>query len=392
MGNSQLSAAKKAKNDEFYTRMTDIEHELVHYRDHFKGKVVLCNCDDPFESNFFKYFALNFNPLGLKKLIATCYSGSPIAGGEYQPSLFDDDVDENTGRHRRAYKAVVNVFRDTTGDGGLDMDDIRNLLDSGENELTELHGDGTYGAGDFRSRECLELLDEADIVVTNPPFSLFREYVATLMEHGKRFLALGNMNAITYKEVFPLLRDNKMWTGFKHFGGGMNMIQPKGSFDSTKTKSYEVDEKGNIIKNVMGVIWYTNLDIDKRHEDLILYRRYKEDPSRYPKYDNYDAIEVSKVKDIPEDYWGVMGVPITFMDSYNPEQFEIIGCSESEGRGFSNGLWDPASKTAQPTIDGRKVYKRLFIRQRSSRPFIPSPSRRVPFGRPLAWRQDGAIA
>ena len=186
MGNSQLSAAKKAKNDEFYTRMTDIEHELVHYRDHFKGKVVLCNCDDPFESNFFKFFALNFNPLGLKKLIATCYSGSPIAGGEYQPSLFDDDVDENTGRHRRAYKAVVNVFRDTTGDGGLDMDDIKNLLDSGENELTELHGDDIYGAGDFRSKECLELLDEADIVVTNPPFSLFREYVATLVEHGKK--------------------------------------------------------------------------------------------------------------------------------------------------------------------------------------------------------------
>lgn len=365
MGNSQLSAAKKAKNDEFYTRMTDIEHELVHYRKHFKGKVVLCNCDDPFESNFFKYFALNFKRLGLKRLIATCYNGSPIAGGEYQPSLFDDDVDEDTGRHRRAYKAVVNVFRDTTGDGGLDMDDIKNLLDSGENELTELHGDGTYGAGDFRSKECLELLDEADIVVTNPPFSLFREYVATLMEHEKKFVVLGNMNAITYKEVFPLLRDNKMWTGFKHFGGGMNMIQPKGSFDSTKTKSYEVDEKGNIIKNVMGVIWYTNLDIDKRHEDLILYRRYKEDPSRYPKYDNYDAIEVSKVKDIPEDYYGVMGVPITFMDSYNPEQFEIIGCSESEGRGFSNGLWNPESGIAQPTIGGRKVYKRLFIRRRA---------------------------
>ena len=160
MGDSQLSAAKKAKNDEFYTRMTDIEHELVHYKDHFKGKVVLCNCDDPFESNFFKYFALNFNHLGLKRLTAACYSGSPIAGGEwYQPSLFDDDRDESTGRHRKAYKAVVNVFRDTTGDGGLDMDDIRNLLDSEENELTELHGDGTYGAGDFRSRECLELLD-----------------------------------------------------------------------------------------------------------------------------------------------------------------------------------------------------------------------------------------
>ena len=358
MGNSQLSAAKKAKNDEFYTRMTDIEHELVHYRKHFKGKVVLCNCDDPFESNFFKYFALNFNPLGLKKLIATCYSGSPIAGGEYQPSLFDDDVDENTGRHRRAYKAVVNVFRDTTGDGGLDMDDIRNLLDSGENELTELHGDGTYGAGDFRSRECLEPLDEADIVVTNPPFSLFREYVATLMEHDKRFVIMGNINAITYKEAFPLLRDDRLWLGYNKV---KEFVVP--SADHPERGNIVTDGKGGLIAKFGNICWYTNLDITKRHEDLLLYRRYKEDPSRYPKYDNYDAIEVSKVKDIPEDYWGVMGVPITFMDKYNPDQFEIIGCSESEGRGFSNGLWDPASKTAQPIIDGHKIYKRLFVRR-----------------------------
>lgn len=358
MGNSQLSAAKKARNDEFYTRMTDIEHELVHYRDHFKGKVVLCNCDDPFESNFFKYFALNFNPLGLKKLIATCYSGSPIAGGEYQPSLFDDDVDENTGRHRRAYKAVVNVFRDTTGDGGLDMDDIRNLLDSGENELTELHGDGTYGAGDFRSRECLELLDEADIVVTNPPFSLFREYVATLMDYDKKFVIVGNQNAITYKEAFPLLRDDRLWLGYNKV---KEFVVP--SADHPERGNIVTDGKGGLIAKFGNICWYTNLDIKKRHEDLLLYRRYKEDPSRYPKYDNYDAIEVSKVKDIPEDYWGVMGVPITFMDKYNPDQFDIVGCSESEGRGFSNGLWDPASKTAQPIINGHKVYKRLFVRR-----------------------------
>ena len=358
MGNSQLSAAKKAKNDEFYTRMTDIEHELVHYKDHFKGKVVLCNCDDPFESNFFKYFALNFNRLGLKKLIATCYSGSPIAGGEYQPSLFDDDVDENTGRHRKAYKAVVNVFRDTTGDGGLDMDDIRNLLDSGENELTELHGDGFYGAGDFRSKECLELLDEADIVVTNPPFSLFREYVATLMEHGKKFVIVGNQNAITYKEAFPLLRDDRLWLGYNKV---KEFVVP--SADHPERGNIVTDGKGGLIAKFGNICWYTNLDIKKRHEDLLLYRRYKEDQSRYPHYDNYDAIEVSKVKDIPEDYWGVMGVPITFMDKYNPDQFDIVGCSESEGRGFSNGLWDPASKTAQPIIDGHKVYKRLFVRR-----------------------------
>ena len=358
MGNSQLSAAKKAKNDEFYTRMTDIEHELVHYRKHFKGKVVLCNCDDPYESNFFKYFALNFNHLGLRKLIATSYCGSPVAGGEYQPSLFDDDVDEDTGRHRRAYKAVVNVFRDATGDGGLDMDDIRNLLDSGENELTELHGDGIYGAGDFRSKECLELLDEADIVVTNPPFSLFREYVATLMEHDKRFVVIGNQNAIGYKEIFPLLRNNELWLGY---GKVKEFIVP--STDHPDRDNVAVGADGKAIAKFGNICWYTNLDITKRHEDLLLYRRYKEDPSRYPKYDNYDAIEVSKVKDIPEDYWGVMGVPITFMDKYNPDQFDIVGCSESEGRGFSNGLWDPASKTAQPIINGHKVYKRLFVRR-----------------------------
>lgn len=358
MGNSQLSAAKKAKNDEFYTRMTDIEHELVHYRDHFKGKVVLCNCDDPFESNFFKYFALNFNPLGLKKLIATCYSGSPIAGGEYQPSLFDDNVDENTGRHRRAYKAVVNVFRDTTGDGGLDMDDIRNLLDSGENELTELHGDGTYGAGDFRSKECLELLDEADIVVTNPPFSLFREYVATLMDYDKKFVIVGNQNAITYKEAFPLLRDDRLWLGYNKV---KEFVVP--SADHPERGNIVTDGKGGLIAKFGNICWYTNLDIKKRHEDLLLYRRYKEDPSRYPKYDNYDAIEVSKVKDIPEDYWGVMCVPITFMDKYNPAQFELIGISEQNGHGMSGGVWQGGDP--KPRIDGGARYTRLFIRRRA---------------------------
>lgn len=271
-------------------------------------------------------------------------------------------MDENTGRHRRAYKAVVNVFRDTTGDGGLDMDDIRNLLDSGENELTELHGDGTYGAGDFRSRECLELLDEADIVVTNPPFSLFREYVATLMEHGKKFVIMGNKNAITYKEVFPLIRDDKLWIGATSLNGGRWMIMPSNSeVESPKAKK---DRNGDVILNVAGVCWYTNLDITKRHEDLLLYRRYKEDPSRYPKYDNYDAIEVSKVKDIPEDYWGVMGVPITFMDSYNPEQFELIGASDN-GAVPDEYKLPHFKRHNEPYIDGRKVYKRLFIRRRA---------------------------
>lgn len=303
MGNANLTSAKRAKNDEFYTRMPDIENELRHYSEHFKGRTVLCNCDDPYESNFFKYFALNFNHLGLKKLMATSYCGSPIAGGEYQPSLFGDEPDAPS---RHAYKAIVTHVEDTTGDGGFDMEDVKVLLNAPGNEVAELHGDGEYGAGDFRSRECLELLDEADIVVTNPPFSLFREYVATLMDYGKGFVVLGNKNAVTYKEIFPLLRDDKVWLGF------------------TSPSDFTVPGEGTT-KKVNGLCrWYTNLDITKRHEDLLLYRRYKGHGSDYPKYDNYDAIEVSKVADIPEDYYGVMGVPITFMDKYNPDQFDIV--------------------------------------------------------------------
>lgn len=303
MGNANLTSAKRAKNDEFYTRMPDIENELRHYSEHFKGRTVLCNCDDPYESNFFRYFALNFNHLGLKKLMATSYCGSPIAGAEYQPSLFGDEPDAPS---RHAYKAIVTHVEDTTGDGGFDMEDVKALLNAPGNEVAELHGDGEYGAGDFRSRECLELLDEADIVVTNPPFSLFREYVATLMDYGKGFVVLGNKNAVTYKEIFPLLRDDKVWLGF------------------TSPSDFTVPGEGTT-KKVNGLCrWYTNLDITKRHEDLLLYRRYKGHETDYPKYDNYDAIEVSKVADIPEDYHEVMGVPITFMDKYNPDQFDIV--------------------------------------------------------------------
>ena len=319
MGNRNLTSAKRAKNDEFYTRMPDIENELRHYAEHFKGKTVLCNCDDPFGSNFFRYFALNFDHLGLKKLMATSYCGSPIAGGEYQPSLFDDDVDAGTGRHRKAYKAVVTHVEDTTGDGGFDMDDIKALLGSPGNEVTELHGNGEYGAGDFRSAECLELLDEADVVVTNPPFSLFREYVATLMDYDKKFVIMGNINAVTYKEIFPLIRNNKLWPGFS-FNKAMRFAMP----EEYESKTGERDKYGRKISKVPAIAWYTNLDITKRHEDLLLYRRHKGHETDYPKYDNYDAIEVSKVADIPEDYYGVMGVPITFMDKYNPDQFDIV--------------------------------------------------------------------
>lgn len=315
-GNSNLARANREKNDEFYTRLTDIEKELRHYRKHFKDKVVLCNCDDPYESNFFKYFVLNFNVLGLKKLIATCYGTSPIANE--QISLFD--ISGDIRQKGRPYKAVVTKVYDTTGDGGIDMSDIINLFKNRENELTELKGDG-----DFRSEECVELLKEADIVVTNPPFSLFREYIATLMRYDKKFVIMGNKNAITYKEMFPLLKEDKVWVGATSLNGGRWMIMPNNI--EIKSKKTKIDENGDVILNVAGVCWFTNLDINKRHEDLILVKRYNEED--YPKYDNYNAINVNKVTEIPYDYEGAMGVPITFMDKHNPDQFEIIGLLQS---------------------------------------------------------------
>ena len=304
-----LNAAAKAKKDEFYTQLTDIEKEMRYYRKHFKGKTVLCNCDDPFESNFFKYFVLNFNRLGLKKLIATCYATSPIAG--QQLSLFDV-VGGDEEQRNKPYKAVVTKVYDVTGDGGVDMFDVAELFKTHENELTELQGDG-----DFRSKECLALLDEADIVVTNPPFSLFREYVATLMEHGKKFIIIGNSNAITYKEIFSLMMNNLIWIGST---APKEFIIP---FVTAKRKNTYIREDGTAIAKFGNICWFTNLDLKKRHEEMILVRHY--DVANYPKYDNYDAIEVGKLADIPCDYTGVMGVPITFMDKYCPEQFVILG-------------------------------------------------------------------
>ena len=320
--NSNLGAAKRAKNDEFYTQLTDIEKELRHYRKHFKDATVLCNCDDPFESNFFKFFVLNFKRLGLKKLIATCYEGSAVA--EYRDGK------------AKPYKAVVTTVHDTTGDGGVDMEDVRNLFELGENELVELEGNG-----DFRSEECLALLDEADIVVTNPPFSLFREYVAVLMEHQKKFIVIGSQNAITYKEIFPLLKDDAVWFGSTH---------PK-----------EFMQRNGTVKKFGNICWFTNLDIKKRHEELILVKKYAGHEDEYPKYDNYDAIEVSKVVDIPLDYAGVMGVPITFLDKYNPEQFEIVGIS---GELANSLLIDGKRKTGRFYINGRRLYDRIAIRNK----------------------------
>lgn len=307
-GNRSLKAAVRAKEDEFYTQLTDIEKELRHYKQHFRGKTILCNCDDPFESNFFKYFVLNFNRLGIKKLIATCYSGSPIAN--QQLSIFDvlGTGEENANK---PYKAIVTQVYDQTGDGGVDMLDVAELFKLGVNELVELNGDG-----DFRSEECLELLRQADIVVTNPPFSLFREYVAILLSYNKSFIIVGNKNAVTYKEFFPLLMENKVWVGSRNMNQDFWLYVPEGA-------PYErVDESGRHIKHIMAC-WYTNLDIRKRHEEMILVKRYNS--LDYLQYDNYEAINVDRVQDIPCDYAGIMGVPVTFMDKYNPDQFEIIG-------------------------------------------------------------------
>jgi len=308
-GNRNLGVAKVDQNDEFYTQLTDIEKELRHYRKHFRGKTVLCNCDDPFESNFFKYFVLNFNRLGLKKLIATCYATSPIM---YQQLSLFDVLGGDDEQHNKPYKAVVTKVYDVTGDGGVDMFDVAELFKTHENELVELEGDG-----DFRSEECLALLDEADIVVTNPPFSLFRDYVAVLMEHEKYFIIIGNQNAVSYREIFPLLKDNRIWLGAT---APKEFIVPK-AIDGRKN-TYQ-REDGTIIAKFGNVCWFTNLDIKKRHEDMILVKRYNNDC--YPTYSNYDAIEVSKVSDIPSDFAGLMGVPLSFFNTYNPDQFEIIG-------------------------------------------------------------------
>lgn len=337
--NTSLNAAGRAKKDEFYTQLTDIEKELRHYRNHFHGKTIFCNCDDPYESNFFKYFVLNFNRLGLKKLIATCYTGSPIANR--QLSIFDI-MGENQETYDKPYKAIVTTVYDKTGDGGVDMIDVAELFKSGENELTELSGDG-----DFRSEECLTLMDEADIVVTNPPFSLFREYVATLMEHNKKFIIIGNQNAIKYKEIFPLMLQNKMWLGYGFNRNCAHFVSPY------KDTASDLDHKEGMIR-VSGVMWFTNLDIKKRHEEVVLVKRYR--PDEYPKYDTFDAIEVGKAVDIPCDYSGVMGVPITFMTKYNPEQFEIIG-------ELNHGC-DNEYDLAKPVINGVEKYTRILIRNR----------------------------
>lgn len=324
-----LTAAKKAKKDEFYTQRVDIENELRHYKAHFKDKVVLCNCDDPRQSEFFKYFVENFEKLGLKRLIATCYKSQDV-------DLFSQGTSE---------KAIYQIYE---GDKNGNM-----VLDDDEIGVRELKGDG-----DFRSAECIEILKGADIVVTNPPFSLFREYLAQLIKYDKKFLIVGHQSAITHSDCFSLIRGDKIWLGFGFRGGAAHF---KSRYEDIATAS---NHKEGMIR-VSGVVWYTNMEISKRHEKLPLYKKYS--PEEFPKYDNYDAINVDKTSDIPYDYDGVMGVPITFIDKYNPEQFELIGIGRGElGREIGVKKNARGRTDLQLTVDGKPTwpFQRILIRRR----------------------------
>ena len=318
--NKYLRRANKSKKDEFYTQLVDIEKELKHYKNQFGDKVVFCNCDDPKESNFVKYFSMNFEHLGLKKLIATHYK---------EANLFTQEP---------PYKLEY------TGDKN------DNRIPDPEEFITKM-----ISTGDFRSKECLDILNQADIVVTNPPFSLFREYVAQLIKYDKKFLIIGNTNALTYKEIFKLIKDNKLRTGYTNFNVGMFFIVPK-----DWEKFHHIDKNGNKIARVSTSCWFTNLEVEKHKQEITLYKKYN--PDDYPKYDNYDAIEVSKVTAIPMNYEGAMGVPVTFIDKYNPDQFEIL-----DAIGRYSMLTGPTKETKGhylTKIKGKPKYARVIIRNK----------------------------
>ena len=346
--NSNFHKASKAKKDEFYTQLIDIEKELKHYKEQFRGKVVYCNCDDPFESNFFKYFAANFNALGLKKLIATSYKPSPIANT--QLDLFGNIKELSTPKGRpkiTANKFIINEVNDIDGNGAFDLHDIAEQLKANKNnEWTPLEGEG-----DFRSAESIELLKQTDIVVTNPPFSLFREYVAQLVEHKKKFIILGDQNAITYKDFFKLIKDNKLWLGYDN--GGTKWFQVPMDYD-IPTESRKKIENGVQYFSMGRIVWFTNMETTKRHQELTLYKKYT--PEEYPRYDNYEAINVDKVSDIPMGYNKMMGVPITFLDKYNPKQFEIIG--------IDRYVEDNPNYGRRFTINEKEIYARVIIKNK----------------------------
>ncbi|MBE6287776.1 MAG: DNA methyltransferase [Mediterranea massiliensis] len=364
MANSNLSNAKNAKNDEFYTQYQDIEKEVNAYLEYnpdvFKDKTVLLPCDDPEWSNFTRYFAQNFERLGLKRLISTSYAiESKKFKSDWQPTLFETENPKYNVDKSRVCGKIFILDHDTNANGRIDIDDL---------QWQYLEGDG-----DFRSTEVTALRNEADVIVTNPPFSLFREFLAWIVEAEKLFLVIGNMNAITYKESFTLIKDNKIWLGATNFNTGMYFKVPV-DFVYASTYKFEREQNGEKVNRVPGVCWFTNIDHGRRHQPLPLmtmadnlkFSKHKEIRGKesYDKYDNYDAIEVPYIDAIPNDYDGVMGVPITFLNKYCPKQFEIIGATESEGKGFSNGLWDDKSAISQPLINGKKQYKRLFIKRK----------------------------
>ena len=352
MSRNDLRNAQQAKQDEFYTQLVDIEKEMRHYRSAFEDKTVFCNCDDPFESNFFKYFAMNFNFLKLKKLICTCYAGSPISHTELGDlPLFN----QNNEPKKIPYMIQINEVTDQNGDGAVDMSDIETLLRNDNNLLTILDGDG-----DFRSEESIGWLRESDIVVTNPPFSLFREYVDQLITNKKQFIIIGNQNAITYKEIFKLLMEDKMWLGY---GFGDMSFRVPDYYEARETRFW-VDDKGKKWRSLGNICWFTNLDTSKRHEEIILYKKYS--PQEYPTFDNYQAINVNRVADIPCDYDGLMAVPITFMDKYNPEQFEIVDALNRyalfDKQNTNSDVQSRHSHTCN--INGKSTYFRIVIKRR----------------------------
>ncbi len=375
MANKNLNKAKETKNDEFYTQYPDIQKEIEAYLEYnknvFRGKVVYCNCDDPFESNFFRYFVLNFNKLGLKQLITTSYKPSPVANTQLQ--LFGDDktLTKVKGRPKvTANKFIINEVRDIDEDGEFNLKDVaRQLKANKNNEWTPLEGDG-----DFRSDESINLLKQSDIVVTNPPFSLFREYIKQLIDYDKKFLIIGNMNAITYKEVFPLLRDNKVWLGnnYKINAGAMFFEIPEKIANLEQVREIKTNESGKkvYITRVQGVRWFTNLDHGRRHQPLPLMTKAEvikfATKKPFEKYDNYDAIEVSLVKNIPSDYDGVMGVPMSIFDKYSPEQFEILGSDYNVKEGLLPKLVNPKwkGKLDRGYINGKRKFTRILIKHR----------------------------
>ena len=392
MANKNLSQAKNAKNDEFYTQYADIQAEVNAYLDYnpdtFRDKTVLLPCDDPEWSNFTRFFAQNFQRFGLKKLISTSFAAdSKNFKTVYQPTLFEEESPQFDKKKTKVRGKIFVLDHDANKNGKIDIEDL---------EWKYLEGDG-----DFRSEEVKRLRDEADIIVTNPPFSLFREFLAWILEGRdltakntkvakkknekglgvsgqelgeKKFLIIGNMNAITYKEVFPLIKDNKMWLGESIHSGDREFGVPKEY--PLNAAGWRIDEQGNHYIRVKGVRWFTNLEHGRRHQPLqlmtmadnIKFSRHKDLRGKeYQKYDNYDAIEVPFTDAIPSDYDGVMGVPISFLDKYCPEQFEILGATESEGKGFSNGLWFSESGVTQPVVQTQRVYKRIFIRHRKDK-------------------------